>query len=71
MAAAPLASHFEVVDQHDRTVGNAKHRTASEARELLLVLASLPDAAPLTVAEVTERVVVRRKVVRLVAGVDA
>jgi hypothetical protein len=53
--------HFEVVDAQDRLVGNVKHTTLSEAREMC---AALAGGEPLGVAELVERTAVYREVVR-------
>jgi hypothetical protein len=59
--ARVTSRHFEVVDAQDRLVGNVKHATLFEARELCVALAG---GEPLGVAEVTERTAVYREVVR-------
>jgi hypothetical protein len=59
--ARVTSRHFEVVDAQDRLVGNVKHTTLFEAREMR---ATLAGEEPLGVAEVVERTVVYRQVVR-------
>lgn len=54
--------HYEVVDAQDRLVGNVKHGTLDEARDMC---AALAGGQPLGVAEVIERTAVYRQVVRL------
>jgi hypothetical protein len=59
--ARVTSRHFKVVDAQDRLVGNVKHTTLFEAREMC---AALVGGEPLGVAEVVERTAVYREVVR-------
>jgi hypothetical protein len=59
--ARVTSRHFKVVDAQDRLVGNVKHTTLFEAREMCGTLAG---GESLGVAEVVERTAVYREVVR-------
>ncbi len=57
-------AHYEVVDDRDALVGNMKHTTEQQARQLHAALAR-PGGDALHVAMVTETVVVHRHVQRM------
>lgn len=62
--AGEAMPHYEVVDDRNALVGNMKHTTEQQARQLHEALAQ-PGGRALHVAIVTETVVIRRHVARI------
>lgn len=59
-----ISRHFEVVDDQDRTVGSVKHATRAQAHDLRDALLGTNAVGTLAVAEVVERMVIDRDVIR-------